>query len=642
MNNRRISSLSLVATATTILCIIIICLVKEVQSLLFVQQPKASRQQRHRCSVRIFNTNGDVNKKINDEANEDFSEEEEQDLSDFVVINPSSGQSVNNGYSLSTTTTTNFNGYSMTSGYSRFLDEKGGCNRDDMNEDGYADMMKSDESFWKRAIRLPIKIGKKILSRGETTEPGTLILVRHGESLWNRNKTFTGWADPDLTEQGRREMDHAARLLMERGYEIDVVFTSRLKRAIRSTWILLQELNEVYVPVFKSWRLNERFYGALTGLSKKQTAERLGEELVQEWRGSLRSRPPALTENHQYYPGRDRKYADLTKEQIPLTESLLDCMERTIPLWENKIVNELQQGRNVLVVAHANVSKRNFQYMDYVFITEIFSRNSFDVFKRNFTQTLRGLVKTIDNIGDDEIQDIAIPTGIPIVYKFEKEANGQLKPCSPTKEENSVSQVYMNGQFLEKPGLLKEALKREDEWRLNVPGYDSTMGRHPRPMTNLERSLYKLNAERELEEWASEFIDLNAVSEDDGNDGNFGRPIALTEDEVWAKGMEELQNGAQFDPDAPQFHAAENATLGRDISFQPSMLLELDGDVDEEISPNFFAQPCVTSIPAFQYGVNGSPAPVRPDPVIVIIRHGKTQHNKLGKSSTRVVCNFLD
>ena len=210
-------------------------------------------------------------------------------------------------------TPSSFNGYSMTSGYSAFLDK----NRDDLDEDGYADMMKrgSQRSFWKKAVRLPVTAVKKIVSRGRTKEPGTLILVRHGESTWNRNRTFTGWSDDaDLTEQGRREMQHAARLLMERGYEIDVVFTSRLKRAIRSTWILLQELNEVYLPVFKSWRLNERHYGSLTGLSKTQTAERLGAELVQEWRGSLRSRPPPLTESHPYHAGRSRKYADLTKD----------------------------------------------------------------------------------------------------------------------------------------------------------------------------------------------------------------------------------------------------------------------------------------------------------------------------------------
>jgi 2,3-bisphosphoglycerate-dependent phosphoglycerate mutase len=509
-----------------------------------------------------------------------------------------------------TTSPPNFNGYSMTSGYSRFLDK----NRDDLDEDGYADMMKRGvhRSFWKKLARLPVMAAKKVLSRGKTTEPGTLILVRHGESTWNRNRTFTGWSDDaDLTEQGRREMQHAARLLMERGYEIDVVFTSRLKRAIRSTWILLQELNEVYLPVFKSWRLNERHYGSLTGLSKTQTAERLGAELVQEWRGSLRSRPPPLTESHPYYPGRDRKYADLTKNQIPLTESLADCMERTIPVWENKIKYELAEGRNVLVVAHAN--------------------------------TLRGLVKTIDNIGDAEIQDVAIPTGIPIVYKFDRESNGDLTPCPTSKEENAVSQVHMNGKFLEKPGLLKEALKREEEWSRTVPGYDSTMSRHPRPMTNLERSLYKLNAERELGKIAGELIDWDAL-EDDGNDGNFGKPIALTEDEVWAIGMEELENGVQFDPDSPVFHTAKNVTIvssgfeERKQTVSDSFSANLsDDDADEdddntEIVPNFFAQPCVTAMPPSGVFGTGVPPSTRLDSVIVIIRHGKTQHNKLGVS----------
>jgi 2,3-bisphosphoglycerate-dependent phosphoglycerate mutase len=277
------------------------------------------------------------------------------------------------------------NGYSMPSGqktygYSAFLErnqpfwqtwfpEK---KDEDMDEDGYSDMRRRKRSILKRALRVPMKAANRVFSKKPVKEPGTLILVRHGESEWNKNKTFTGWADPDLTEQGRREVEHAARLLMEGGYKIDVVFSSRLKRAIRSVWILLQEFNQVYIPVFKSWRLNERMYGALTGLCKTETADLLGQELVQEWRGSLRSRPPALKVNDPYWPGRDRKYADLTIDQIPLTESLYDCMERTIPLWEQKIKYELEQGRTVMVVAHAN--------------------------------TLRGLVKTIDNIGDAEIQ----------------------------------------------------------------------------------------------------------------------------------------------------------------------------------------------------------------------------------------------
>eukprot|EP00980_Cylindrotheca_fusiformis_P029767 scaffold23833_cov113-Cylindrotheca_fusiformis.AAC.1 len=278
-----------------------------------------------------------------------------------------------------------FNGYSMPTGkkieYSAFLDRRpawwqklrhrGDNNDEELDEDGYRDMAGRSLPFLQRIAQVPLRVVSKTIIR-KPVEPGTLILIRHGESEWNKNKTFTGWADPDLTDQGRREVEHAARLLMAGGYKIDVVFTSRLKRAIRSVWILLQELNEVYLPVFKSWRLNERMYGALTGLSKTETAERLGQELVQEWRGSLRSRPPPLKPRDTYWPGRERRYADLTVDQIPLTESLLDCMERTTPLWENKIKFELSRGRNVLVVGHAN--------------------------------TLRGLVKTIDNIGDAEIQ----------------------------------------------------------------------------------------------------------------------------------------------------------------------------------------------------------------------------------------------
>jgi 2,3-bisphosphoglycerate-dependent phosphoglycerate mutase len=168
--------------------------------------------------------------------------------------------------------------------------------------------------------------------------------------FYTANRTFTGWADPDLSDRGIREVEHAARLLLEGGYEIDVVFTSRLTRAIRSARIILQEMNQVYLPVFKSWRLNERMYGALTGLCKKDTAVNLGSELVQEWRGSLRSRPPALGYNNPHWPGKERRYADLSLEQIPLTESLMDCMERTFPIWDEKIMYELRNGRNVMVV----------------------------------------------------------------------------------------------------------------------------------------------------------------------------------------------------------------------------------------------------------------------------------------------------
>lgn len=291
------------------------------------------------------------------------------------------------------------NGYTMpvgrTGGYNPMLDSKGQLlqkvfsskrnppstmSDQEENEDGWKEMRKTaDLPFWNKLLRLPLKVSNRALFPKPPIEPGTLVLVRHGESLWNANKTFTGWADPDLSERGYREVEHAARLLLEGGYEIDVVFTSRLKRAIRSVWIILQEMNQVYLPVFKSWRLNERMYGALTGLCKFETAEQLGAELVQEWRGSLRSQPPALKPSDTYWPGRDRKYADLSADQIPITESLSDCMERCRPIWEDKIMYEIRSGRNVMVVAHAN--------------------------------TLRGLVKTIDGISDEEIRDVSIPTG---------------------------------------------------------------------------------------------------------------------------------------------------------------------------------------------------------------------------------------
>ena len=330
-------------------------------------------------------------------------------------------------------------------------------------------------------------------------------------------------------------------------------------------------------------------YGSLTGLGKKETADALGHELVQDWRGSLRSRPPAVKVSDARWPGRDRKYADLTMEQIPLTESLLDCMERTFPLWEKKIKYELMNGRNVLVVAHAN--------------------------------TLRGLVKTIDDIGDTEIQEVAIPTGIPIVYKFDKE----MKSVPPSKEEDAISQVHMNGRFLEKPGLLKEALKREDEWSNKVPGYTGTMSRHKTPMTGLERSLYKLAAVRELGEWATEFIDIDAIPEDDGSDGNMGRPIRLSEDEVWEKGIRELERGGQFDPDATVFHGTET----KDVSLGVAMTSN-DDTSEEKIGVPLYNNPCVTSMPSATVLRHPDNVPIRREGVIVIIRHGKTQHNKLG------------
>lgn len=456
----------------------------------------------------------------------------------------------------------------------------------DDDEDGYRDMMKKkkERPFIKRLFMAPIQIGVKVTKKlmNKVPEPGTLILVRHGESEWNANKTFTGWADPSLSEQGIRETEHAARLLLAGGYDIDVVFTSRLKRAIRSTWIVLGEMNQLYLPVFKSWRLNERMYGALTGLCKKQTAEKLGPDLVQAWRGSLVSRPPPVTVRDEHWPGRDRRYSDLPFEQIPLSESLLDCMARTEPVWEDKIKWELRRGRNVMVVSHAN--------------------------------TLRGLVKLIDGIGDEEIQEVALPTGIPIVYKFDKLMN----PVKP-KGDKYLSQQHMKGVFLEKPGILNAALKKEKEWCENVPGYNTTMTRSKNGMTSLERSLTKLNAEKELREWAAQSIDIDDIEEDDGSDGNLGKPIKF-EDQVVEPVLEELRKGGQLDTEeASQSDESENQESDT----------ETDDD-DEIVNPVLIKNnPCINALPT-QYVTGFGDVPTRRDPVVVLIRHGKTEHNKLG------------
>jgi 2,3-bisphosphoglycerate-dependent phosphoglycerate mutase len=505
------------------------------------------------------------------------------------------------------------------------------------NEDGYENLMGiRHRSWWQRALFYPLKSGIKLansaarlVTGGELVgnQPGRLILVRHGESEWNANKTFTGWADPDLSEKGIRETEHAARLLLAGGYDIDVVFTSRLKRAIRSTWIILGEINQLYLPVFKSWRLNERMYGALTGLGKTETAETLGVDLVQKWRGSLNSRPPALRPNDYHWPGRDRRYSDLTPSQIPLTESLQDCMVRTEPVWEDKIKFELQMGRNVMVVGHAN--------------------------------TLRGLVKLIDNIGDEEIQEVAIPTGIPIVYRFDKQMNPIRQETDTSNDSSTLSQKHMSGVFLEKPGLLKKAMQREQEWCDNVPGFTRTMTRVNTPMTPLERSLFKLQAIGELGEWATQFFDPSEQEEDDGSDGNMGKPIQLLEDAAWAAGMQELEHAKAVENVDVNKNTGNNTSNHMVASNEPhvyqknyggpenpemvqsqtasELVSTSDSTLDNKFEVNFVSKACITAMPSSlnAYGATSTEeptaaAPIRRDPVLVLIRHGKTEHNKLG------------
>ena len=215
----------------------------------------------------------------------------------------------------------------------------------------------------------------------------TLVLLRHGESQWNLENRFTGWTDVDLTEKGREEAREAGRLMRAEGYDFDVAYTSTLKRAIRTLWIALDEMDRMWLPVIRCWRLNERHYGALQGLNKAETAAKFGEEQVLVWRRSYATPPPALTPEDERYPGHDRRYAALTPEELPLTESLKETVARFVPYWEGTIAPDVKAGRRVLIAAHGN--------------------------------SLRALVKHLDGIGDDEIASLNIPTGIPLVYKID-------------------------------------------------------------------------------------------------------------------------------------------------------------------------------------------------------------------------------
>jgi len=219
-----------------------------------------------------------------------------------------------------------------------------------------------------------------------------LVLVRHGESDWNRENRFTGWTDVDLSEQGLKEARTAGEVLKAEGFTFDVAYTSVLKRAIRTLWIVLDQLDLMWIPVHHSWRLNERHYGALQGLNKAETAAKFGDEQVKIWRRSYDTPPPPLTTDDERFPGRDPRYTSLSPAELPLTECLKDTVARMLPHWHNEIAPAVKAGQRVIVAAHGN--------------------------------SLRALVKYLDNISEDEIIGLNIPTGIPLVY----ELDADLKP----------------------------------------------------------------------------------------------------------------------------------------------------------------------------------------------------------------------
>jgi 2,3-bisphosphoglycerate-dependent phosphoglycerate mutase len=221
-----------------------------------------------------------------------------------------------------------------------------------------------------------------------------VVLLRHGESTWNRENRFTGWTDVDLSDDGREEARRAGQLLKQEGFVFDVAYTSVLKRAIRTLWIVLDEIDQMWIPVYRSWRLNERHYGALQGLNKAETAARHGEAQTQLWRRSYDVPPPPLTPEDPHFPGRDPRYAKLTPQEVPLTECLKDTVNRFLPYWHETIAPAVLRGERVLVTAHGN--------------------------------SLRALVKYLDGISDEAIVGLNIPTGIPLVY----ELDASLRPIS--------------------------------------------------------------------------------------------------------------------------------------------------------------------------------------------------------------------
>ncbi len=246
-------------------------------------------------------------------------------------------------------------------------------------------------SFAGRSLRSPATSSAK---RSATTleMKHTLVLVRHGESTWNMENRFTGWVDCPLSEAGLEEAKKGAVLLRQEGFKFDLAYTSTLKRAIKTLWIILEELDLMYIPIVNTWRLNERHYGALQGLNKQETVDKHGKEQVLIWRRSYDIPPPPVDESSEYFPGNDPMYANVPKSELPKTESLKLTEDRFMSEWTDKIVPQIKAGKNILIAAHGN--------------------------------TLRALVKHLDNISSEEITELNIPTGIPLIY----ELDDNLKP----------------------------------------------------------------------------------------------------------------------------------------------------------------------------------------------------------------------
>jgi 2,3-bisphosphoglycerate-dependent phosphoglycerate mutase len=358
--------------------------------------------------------------------------------------------------------------------------------------------------------------------------------------------------DPDLTAKGIQECQHAARLLKSEGFDPDVVYTSRLKRSIKSAWIVLEGIEALFLPVFKTFRLNQRMYGSLQGLSKPEAVAELGSTAVEAWSNSLKARPPPLAKDDPNFPTFDRRYADLSEEEIPATESLLDCQERVRPLWEYKIRKDLKQGKTVLVVGHRD--------------------------------NLRGLVRVIDDIGEEDIQDVRIPRSVPFVYRFDE----NMKTIKPVGKDESLTQVHTNCVFLEKPGKLKEALamekKVEQDDKYLMQTIDASYYTKEKRVSSLKASLKKLRHEQNLLPTNDEDAEMVELVHSDVPK----EPVM----ERWTDDPGEFEDYDEF--------------------------AEIQ-EKDEKVPVN------VVSLP-----VEEQQTPKSNDGVVVFIRHGRTPHNNLG------------
>jgi len=439
---------------------------------------------------------------------------------------------------------------------------------------GYAPL-----TWSKRALNLPLRAIQKTFPT-KKNQPGKLILLRCGESTFNANGTFTGWLDPDLTTVGVQQCRHAAQVLKAEGFEPDVVYTSRLTRAIKSTWYILEELDLLFISVHKTMRLNQRMYGALQGLSREETAAQVGEAAVHAWRNSLKARPPQLALSDPAHPRYDRRYADLAADQIPSTESLLDCQERARPLWEHKIKKDIADGKTVLVVAHRDA--------------------------------LRGLVKSIDDVSETDIEDIRVPKCIPFIYKFEEvqggENDGALMPVPPDPE-SALFQEHSSARLLETPASLKAAVSELAEQTAAASSgnsSDSFVLNHHKRDVSLREALSNLRSTSPALNHTEGPL-LHAILDDD----------------------EDINIKMKVPPPVPEYK-------GERWNDDPSEFEEFEYDeFDEEeesqtVSANVVTLRTEDKVEKSLGLASGSSLFKDGEPFVVLIRHGRTPHNNLG------------